>query len=1102
MSAKPGKTKDIQDHFSLQQPGQINVAGEIFFLNLPGENTDTITSRLFDDSIKGDTAFQILFLGGKAKEDGGPLFTRKEQEDLRRIFRAIFGPKESSLPTKAQLATVGRRLTGKSGIAMPIKGEGLQLPCSMEDRKLMVKAIESRRRLLIQHIQNYDTLAASDIHARQIRDHLKRLNTLLEQEIPNTKANCRPTAIVDPDAPAPLSLSDERMHRLLEIFAYLLAQGETPTRALRTRYPDPTQVLTSMAQPDAPDIYQYEESYTAENPGKTPKYTDTLLKIRKVLEGDAALSRAVVSADLVQALVDIEDFLGITDKSGSYRDRKDRIVRKLTALQKEISDADADISGLKAKMAVLQKELQDVKNQKKLCDDELATLKKGGVVPKAEKDALEAEKATLLAKIAALEQTIKDKDAELLKLQGVEKELEALKLAKAAVDGQVGNLTKELADLRAKSTAELDALRTQVDDLTKQLGLVTTERDTLLKEGAAKDTQIKDLTDEVTRLKAELSALRAELATRITAEEAQRLRDQITALQADLAKRPTAEEAQRLRDQITALQADLATRLTADQVQALRDQITDLETRNRDLETQVARIAGLEQQVRDLTAERDNFRGLYNALVEAAGEGGLTPERVRQLIDTAGKVPGLEADLKAARDEVASLTAQLAAALAAGGEVAKLRADLAAAQSEVTRLTAQVAEEQAAKAALQQRADAAEARVAELEAEVAAARNEIAALNARVLTAEENLQRANDRIQELEADLAEARRIGGNIAALRAELAAEKAAKEAAEAERDEARRQLEALRVAKDEEIAAIQAQLAAAINQRDSIRTKLIEAEKAKTRLASDNRSLIDELTGERATSANLRSQLTRCRSLFRKINEFLVTKDVPPLPNNFDDATIDDRIRQLEAKFVAAQVPPPEIVNESIYVCMLNILYNLFRNVYITHGTPWSGVTDPGKFRQMFRSIESAAEGDLNESIITVFMGIMKTLKIPRALPNPDESLPLIFDTAEEREKYRVALNTLRAIHRANPIFTQENRDMASYILRDFIPNQKSFTRYSVDDDLRIRNKGERMVFDLNSLDISTVFLYLFSLTKKILDAKADVLTASGCDVNLKI
>jgi predicted nucleic acid-binding Zn-ribbon protein len=1036
MSATLGRAKNIKDKFSSKQPGLINVAGEVFFLNLPDESQDDLVSNLFDDSVKGDLAFQYLFLGGLPKEDGGPHFTKKEQTDLRRIFRAIFGPRQRLLPTMSQVATVGRRVTGKTGIVMPSKPAVFALPCSKADRELMVKALQIRRTKLIEQIQAYDETAVNDIHARYMRDHLKKLNQLIDDEIPDalkSNKNCRPTGIIDPNAPPPLPLSDERMNRLLEIFAYLLAQGKDPTRALRTRYPDPNQVITTMAQPDAPDIYEYEEEWTIENPGKTPEYTPTLMKIRKVLEGDEALSRAVLNDELKAAFENLESvvFGGRPDITGTYEQRKKRILDKITALENDAKEGVATKLGLDKKIADLNKQVTDLKTSLAACEAELAKFKAGST-PKADFDKLTTEKTKIETELTAAKEELK-------KLAAVQKELEELKKAKGVIDTELGKVKAEFDALKKKCDEDVTAHTAAVKKLEDTIAGLNARIDVLTREGKEKDDELTKVKDDKIRLEAEAGPLREQLA------EARRLLTEaearIAALTAAAAGMPTPDELAELRRRATAAEgmptadelAELRGRPTRDELAAVQANVGRLTTENGTLTAEVNRLRPLQARVAELEREKNSLLAAMRTLATTVGlEGEVTPEALNTR---------LQALMNELREERTART---------NAETARATAEAAArtAREALNTTQRQLENERTAK-------ETAEERVGELEREIQRLTRQITAGTANeaaVATLTEQLRQA--RLDTVNAQ--------ENIRRLTDDLATATARAVTAE----------NALAVANE--------------------RVEQLEQDVA--RVTND------------ATIATRRAETAegKLNRLLGKINEFLTTKEIPQIPYTLSDEQIDSAINAINAK-LAERVPAEPIINENIMVCMLNVMYNLFKNLFTKHGVPWSGAADVGKFVFMFQAIETTAgEKAINDNVITIFMTVMKNLKRNPApkLPAPSQTLLLSFENPQEKATYLEKLSAFRELHTTGTIpFNEQDRDMASYILRDFIPTPKSFTRYILTDDAKIEN-NEGRAFNKRNIDISTVFLYIFGLTKKILNEKADILAATGCNVNLSL
>jgi hypothetical protein len=621
MSAKLSKTKPIQDEFSPEQPGQINVAGEVFFLNLPGDEQTDITSSLYDDSVKGDIAFQVLFLGGLPIEEGGTNFTKQEQDDVRRIFRAIFGPRQRILPTKSQLLSMGRKAIGKKGVVIPSKEPVFQLPCDDKDRDLMIKALEIRRTKLIEQIQNYDKLGISDIHGRYMRDHLKKLNDLLDNEINEarrTKKGCRYTGIIDPNASKPLALNEERMHRLLEIFAYLLAQGKDPLRALSGRYPIPSQVIPMMANPDAPDIYEYEEAFTKERDGLTPDYPQTLLKLKKVLEGDAALGRAVEGEELKNIIKDAESILFPTNpkrSEGTIAERKKRIVDHLRMKEDESKRSLAEIAGLTTRLTASEMELKKCTAAKEACEAKLAPLVSG------------EERKRLIEEKNKLGNQILD-----LKAQ----------VAAAAEKGKA-----ELEKLRGIQTLAVTNIRRELQEQRRIVG----EKSDELKKCEGMPEQLKAAKEEAAEAKAELAALKAkptgpseeETAAKAVLEgKVASLTNDLVRLRGELAEKETELTSLRAAAASTGVPIDYAEKLT--EIARLKGQISGFEEKSRGFERQ---IAGLNL---DLAEKNNTIRESEETITElseslAAAEAKLTTAGPSEADNLQREIMRLQADI-------------------------------------------------------------------------------------------------------------------------------------------------------------------------------------------------------------------------------------------------------------------------------------------------------------------------------------------------------------------------------------------------------------------------------------------------------------------------
>ena len=666
--ASKGK-KPVADSFSSSQPGYISVAGESFFLNLPTDTTNTIESKLHDDSIKGDLAFQRLYLGDKSKdEDPAAPFTKQEQIDLRRIFRAIFGV--GSGPTK----------------------KGIALPCSKKDLNLMLKALEIRRKNLIAQINAYDALASPDVHAKYMREHLIRLNKLIGEEIPETLAPCKLTDVIDPNAPPRLPLDDARMLRLLEIFAYLLAQGKDPLTEFQKTQPQPTEILPRMAVKDAPGLKEYEDAFSKANPHKVPEYTETLLKIKKILQGDVSTGDATVDKQVQQAFEAIEKALGITDTSGSYSDRADRVIKRIAAMGEEKKADIAELMKTRADLAKKQEEYDALFAKEKACQEELTKVK-------GEKAALEANVAKLTTDLAAANDKLKTLEAGLAaaneSIKKLEEALAAAVEAKAAAEKALtaANEAKAAAEAalaaanEAKAAAEaaLAAATATIDTLRGELAAANAAKEAAEAALAAANTRIANLNTELETARAAEAAARAE-AARLTSEKAA-LEETIAGLNAQIAEKDVeiteltrqlnAKKAQldallevvpelnptRLRElvdaeelvetlngQIAELRRQLAACPAAEELRRLQGLVDEYQRRptQEAYDALEATVADLRRQVQEQTDRADllqPFGDLVRQLEELLNDN-LTPERIAELLRAEESIAGLRARIQ------------------------------------------------------------------------------------------------------------------------------------------------------------------------------------------------------------------------------------------------------------------------------------------------------------------------------------------------------------------------------------------------------------------------------------------------------------------------
>ena len=454
------KKKVVAESFIPYDTGYINVAGETFFLSMGTPIPESF--QLTDDSLKTDDAFQILFLGGDSKT-----FTDVEQKTLQRVIRAIFGT--GLEPTK----------------------KGIRLPCKDEEVSLLVKSLAYRRSLLIDEIASYDELQAEDIRARYLRDHLERLDLLIDEQIPSTIAPCKDTDLVDPNKPRKVvGLDDARMLRLLEIFAYLLAQGYDPVEVLGKKMPLPTDILPRIGQPKAPLLRDYETEFEREHgAGKKPNYTRTLIKIKKVLEDDKDLVAAIAPEEALEALAAIEDKLTINKThEGTIQVRRDAIIEAIDKLQKALAAALEALMKLQEENERLRQELAECRQKLKECEEKPVPVPVPVPVPTCDCEALKKRIAELEVQLAEVKEALAKVTAEL-----------------ARVTAELIRVQAELA----RVTAELATAKARITELETELAAVKAELATAKARIVELEAEQKVYLLEITRLSNDIRAYQA-----------------------------------------------------------------------------------------------------------------------------------------------------------------------------------------------------------------------------------------------------------------------------------------------------------------------------------------------------------------------------------------------------------------------------------------------------------------------------------------------------------------------------------------------------------------------------------------------------------------
>jgi peptidoglycan hydrolase CwlO-like protein len=454
------KKKVVAESFIPYDTGYINVAGETFFLSMGTPIPESF--QLTDDSLKTDDAFQILFLGGDSKT-----FTDVEQKTLQRVIRAIFGT--GLEPTK----------------------KGIRLPCKDEEVSLLVKSLAYRRSLLIDEIASYDELQAEDIRARYLRDHLERLDLLIDEQIPSTIAPCKDTDLVDPNKPRKVvGLDDARMLRLLEIFAYLLAQGYDPVEVLSKKMPLPTDILPRIGQPKAPLLRDYETEFEREHgAGKKPNYTRTLIKIKKVLEDDKDLVAAIAPEEALEALAAIEDKLTINKThEGTIQVRRDAIIEAIDKLQKALAAALEALMKLQEENERLRQELAECRQKLKECEEKPVPVPVPVPGPTCDCEALKKRIAELEVQLAEVKEALAKVTAEL-----------------ARVTAELIRVQAELA----RVTAELATAKARITELETELAAVKAELATAKARIVELEAEQKVYLLEITRLSNDIRAYQA-----------------------------------------------------------------------------------------------------------------------------------------------------------------------------------------------------------------------------------------------------------------------------------------------------------------------------------------------------------------------------------------------------------------------------------------------------------------------------------------------------------------------------------------------------------------------------------------------------------------
>ena len=324
---------------SMDSNGYITVAGEVFLLYPPGQAGPFLgidTGEVYSDILKGEQAFKLLFFGEGSGELGAPpaepqVFTNNEKTRLKNIFIRVFGVN-----------------TDKK----------VRVPCLTADLELLTIALKIRKLHLEAEIKDYDKVSREDIHSRALRIQYGKLNKIINTDLKNS-VDC---IDVDSKKKRMKELDEARMKHLLEVFAYLLAQGKDPMAALEGADPEPEDILPTLATSGAPTlgIYESELSRSLAERGMTVEdwidahYPGTLKKIKGILEGKE-LDSGTKGADLDDEFMDrveaIERYLEIPMRGGGPG--KEELMDRFNTIRRRIEEKEGEVA---ARVAAAQAE--------------------------------------------------------------------------------------------------------------------------------------------------------------------------------------------------------------------------------------------------------------------------------------------------------------------------------------------------------------------------------------------------------------------------------------------------------------------------------------------------------------------------------------------------------------------------------------------------------------------------------------------------------------------------------------------------------------------------------------------------------------------------
>jgi chromosome segregation ATPase len=416
--------------------------------------------------------------------------------------------------------------------------------------------------------------------------------------------------------------------------------------------------------------------------------------------------------------------------------RESELMRELNEAKLRLTEGDSLSRRLKNELSQLEGRPGDFDERLTLLSQELERASRELSAERAAKDTALRSASQLEGRAAAFEQDREFLQNELVRAQEranaaltLEAELVLLRTVRSELSTQLERESAEIGRLKDQIHAQELAFEKRRNDLEKQLG-----------EMAAVSKQHEDQT---AKFREELVAMT--LTAKANAEDSQRLRNELNTITANVGD--TDSRVRELSEQLEVLGDDLKSERTA-KAKA-----------ERSLKAAETRTAGLERQLEIANAERDRLAGQVERLPVVEIELGVARNKILEL----------ESRVAMADDATQAVTEARTAEIRAREDAARMDAELQAKTAEIAGLRKETAELQrnaALASVYREEKESLEERLNDLRDVASKLHTESAALQGKTGN-----------------DAAELERAMRDIAALKADLAAEKAARTASDSE-------------------------------------------------------------------------------------------------------------------------------------------------------------------------------------------------------------------------------------------------------------------------------------------------------------------------------